>query len=580
MKVEPPTIQLAAASAIAVGTACNASIRSPCPAVIDITQATASSTVATDHHIAVSPAAEPPNPSAPEVPPRPISAPTTTSSVPAAARRRGCDLDCSEATKRKCKMAEIYFLDYYFDLLTYLDQRKQRTEEVKNQIQNSKLSDVNKVQAWKTHLASERNHLRQRRTRLRLSSFDILVQVGQGGYGQVFLARKRDSKEICALKKMSKKLLHRMGEVHHILTERDVLTRTDTPWLVKLLYAFQDIEHVYLAMEYVPGGDMRTLLNNSGVLREEHARFYVAEMFTAVGELHRLGYIHRDLKPENFLIDETGHLKLTDFGLSRGSVSDDLMDSLKSRLEKVKDTRYIYRSTRERRDLYQTVRRDEMRGYSQVGSPDYMAPEVLLIQNGRGYNLAVDYWSIGCILFECLAGFPPFTAPTSDDVWVNVYHWQKVLERPVYSGEDEEFNFTDGAWDLVVRLINHADRRLSKLADVQLHPFFAMYPFTALRASNGPVPPFVPQLRNPTDTSYFDDFSSAKDMAMYQEVRDRAAMIEAKAHEAEVEERMGGGGGGARKGAAVGVDGGGGVAGLRTAFVGFTFKHKESRQFQ
>ena len=142
-----------------------------------------------------------------------------------------------------------------------------------------------------------------------------------------------------------------------------------------------------------------------------------------------------------------------------------------------------------------------------------MAPEVLLIQNGRGYNLAVDYWSIGCILFECLAGFPPFTAPTSDDVWVNVYHWQKVLERPVYSGEDEEFNFTDGAWDLVVRyedisiilvycirlilkkrLINHADRRLSKLADVQLHPFFAMYPFTALRASNGPVPPFVPQV--------------------------------------------------------------------------------------
>lgn len=80
--------------------------------------------------------------------------------------------------------------------------------------------------------------------------------------------------------------------------ERDILTATKTPWLVRLLYAFQDAEHVYLAMEYVPGGDFRTLLNNSGVLKEEHARFYITEMFAAVNELHKLGYIHRDLKPE------------------------------------------------------------------------------------------------------------------------------------------------------------------------------------------------------------------------------------------------------------------------------------------
>ena len=80
--------------------------------------------------------------------------------------------------------------------------------------------------------------------------------------------------------------------------ERDILTATKTPWLVRLLYAFQDPEYVYLAMEYVPGGDFRTLLNNSGVLKEEHARFYISEMFAAVTELHKLGYIHRDLKPE------------------------------------------------------------------------------------------------------------------------------------------------------------------------------------------------------------------------------------------------------------------------------------------
>ena len=88
------------------------------------------------------------------------------------------------------------------------------------------------------------------------------------------------------------------GQVRHVLVERDILTATKTPWLVRLLYAFQDPSYVYLAMEYVPGGDFRTLLNNSGVLKEEHARFYISEMFAAVNELHKLGYIHRDLKPE------------------------------------------------------------------------------------------------------------------------------------------------------------------------------------------------------------------------------------------------------------------------------------------
>jgi len=111
---------------------------------------------------------------------------------------------------------------------------------------------------------------------------------------------------------MRKGTLAKMDEVKHVLVERDILTAVKTPWLVKLLYAFQDVEHVYLAMvcdllsgmdavdikEYVPGGDFRTLLNNSGVLKEEHAKFYAAEMFMGVNELHKLGYIHRDLKPE------------------------------------------------------------------------------------------------------------------------------------------------------------------------------------------------------------------------------------------------------------------------------------------
>jgi cell cycle protein kinase DBF2 len=99
-----------------------------------------------------------------------------------------------------------------------------------------------------SYLGRERAHLRKRRTKLRLASFHIITQVGQGGYGEVFLARKRETGEVCALKRLRKKVLVRMDEVRHVLTERDILTATRTPWLVRLLYAFQDQDHVFLAM--------------------------------------------------------------------------------------------------------------------------------------------------------------------------------------------------------------------------------------------------------------------------------------------------------------------------------------------
>ncbi|TPX30960.1 hypothetical protein SmJEL517_g05602 [Synchytrium microbalum] len=447
------------------------------------------------------------------------------------------DVVVSEETLRKCRNTEIYFLDYYFDLFTYLHQRKQRTRDFRDQLAQRHLSEEQCQAELNSFQTRETSTLRQRRTRTKVSHFNVIAQVGQGGYGQVFLARKKETGDICALKKMSKKLLQKMGEVEHIKTEREILTQTDTPWLVKLLYAFQDINFVYLAMEFVPGGDLRTLLNNSGVLKEDFARFYVAEMFVAVAELHRLGFIHRDLKPENFLIDAGGHIKLTDFGLSRGTLSPERMQSLRTKLQRVKDTNLVYRSVKERRDIFKSVRREDMRAFSLVGSPDYMAPEVLSTNNSRGYTMSVDYWSIGCILFECLAGYPPFTAPTTDDVWVNVFHWKKVLERPVYAGVDEEFNLSNEAWDLITHLVAAPEDRYSSLGLVQSHPFFnspnpkfgKQVDFSLLRTDNGMAPPFVPQLASETDVGYFDNFDSETDMALYREVRERAAELEREA---------------------------------------------------
>ncbi|KAG6906765.1 hypothetical protein DXG01_012241 [Tephrocybe rancida] len=428
----------------------------------------------------------------------------------------------SAEVKRKATVAQLYFLDYYFQTLGYLANRKERRANFDKDTKARDLKAAEYAKEFKSYCGRERVLLRRRRTKLKVDQFHIIAQVGQGGYGEVFLARKQETGEVCALKKMKKRTLHKMDEIRHVLVERDILTATKTPWLVRLLYAFQDAQHVYLAMEYVPGGDFRTLLNNSGVLKEEHARFYISEMFAAVAELHKLGYIHRDLKPENFLVDGTGHVKLTDFGLATGALNPKIIESLKVKLDKVKDNQIIHRSTLERRSIYRSVRHEDPKyADSIVGSPDYMAPEVL---RGKPYTYSVDYWSLGCILFEFLAGFPPFSGSTPEETWTNLKNWTKVLRRPEYDKpEDLIFNLTDVAWDAVTRLISHASVRYATLPQVSAHAFYAKVKWDELRNSRAP---FVPALDSELDTGYYDDFTSVEDMAKYAEVKEKQRNVD------------------------------------------------------
>jgi len=341
--------------------------------------------------------------------------------------------------------------------------------------------------------------LRKRRCKVRFAEFEVLLQIGEGGYGQVFLARKRDTKELCALKKMSKARLIKRGKDANILVERDVLSSTRSPWLVKLLYSFQDENNVFFAMEYVPGGDMRSLLNSVGSMREEPAKFYAAEMIMAMVSLHALGFLHRDLKPENYLLDEQGHIKLTDFGLAKGNLSPEWLEDLHRRLEAVKEgSKAVYRSSVEKRSLYRNLKKeDRAMARSFVGTPDYMAPELL---TGQVYDLLVDYWAMGCILFEVLYGFTPFTGKTVEEVFLSIMHHQRTLERPADLPDMDE-DVSDEAWDLITRLLAPRDRRIGTLAELQAHPWFLGVSWDTLRDEN---PPFVPCLDSPEDTKYFD----------------------------------------------------------------------------
>lgn len=425
-----------------------------------------------------------------------------------------------------CLLTPTDFLDHYFDLLSYVHNRQNRQAQFKSANPEPPETPIDEYEpALRKYLGRERAQLRKRRTRLRQHDFQILTQVGQGGYGQVHLAQKKDTREVCALKVMSKKLLFKLDEIRHILTERDILTAAKSDWLVKLLYAFQDEDQIYLAMEYVPGGDFRTLLNNTGVLHNRHARFYVAEMFCCIDSVHALGYIHRDLKPENFLIDSSGHVKLTDFGLAAGMLNPGKIESMRVKLEEVGNTSVPFgrpmeqRSMAERRQGYRSLRERQVNyAKSIVGSPDYMAPEVL---HGDQYNFTVDYWSLGCILFEALAGYPPFAGATPDETWQNLKRWKKVLRKPVY--EDPSYFLSHRTWDLITRLVASKENRFKNIHEIHAHEYFAEVSFARLRDQRAP---FVPDLDSETDAGYFDDFTSEEDMAKYKDVHDKQRALE------------------------------------------------------
>ncbi|QHS73403.1 serine/threonine-protein kinase DBF2 [Saccharomyces paradoxus] len=456
----------------------------------------------------------------------------------------------STKTQRVVSVCKMYFLEYYCDMFDYVISRRQRTKQVleylqqQSQLPNSVQTKLN--EEWSSYLQREHQVLRKRRLKPKNRDFEMITQVGQGGYGQVYLARKKDTKEVCALKILNKKLLFKLNETKHVLTERDILTTTRSEWLVKLLYAFQDLQSLYLAMEFVPGGDFRTLLINTRCLKSGHARFYISEMFCAVNALHDLGYTHRDLKPENFLIDAKGHIKLTDFGLAAGTISNERIESMKIRLEKIKDLEFpafTEKSIEDRRKMYNQLREEEINyANSMVGSPDYMALEVL---EGKKYDFTVDYWSLGCMLFESLVGYTPFSGSSTNETYDNLRRWKQTLRRPRQS--DGRAAFSDRTWDLITRLIADPINRLRSFEHVKRMPYFADINFSTLRSM---IPPFTPQLDSETDAGYFDDFTSEADMAKYADVFKRQDKLTAMVDDSAVSSKL----------------------------VGFTFRHRNGKQ--
>lgn len=220
-------------------------------------------------------------------------------------------------TYERVKIAKSYIEKKYKMKKADEDSKKKEWEEIYKKLDTFQLNQDEKEKFKETLLKFEAEELRKARRKISIYQFESLAIIGRGAFGEVRVCRDKETNEICAVKKMRKDEMHKKNQVLHVKAEQEVLAASKSNWIVELKYSFQDDEFLYLVMEYLPGGDLMSLLMQNDILPEEQAKLYAAEMVLAIDDIHKLKCIHRDIKPDNVLIGSDGHVKLSDFGLSR-----------------------------------------------------------------------------------------------------------------------------------------------------------------------------------------------------------------------------------------------------------------------
>ncbi|XP_067452229.1 microtubule-associated serine/threonine-protein kinase 2 isoform X3 [Thunnus thynnus] len=307
----------------------------------------------------------------------------------------------------------------------------------------------------------------------REEDFENIKLISNGAYGAVFLVRHKETRQRFAMKKINKQNLILRNQIQQAFVERDILTFAENPFVVSMFCSFETRRHLCMVMEYVEGGDCATLLKNIGALPVDMARMYFAETVLALEYLHNYGIVHRDLKPDNLLITSMGHIKLTDFGLSKIGLMSLTTNLYEGHIEK--DTR-------------------EFLDKQVCGTPEYIAPEVILRQ---GYGKPVDWWAMGVILYEFLVGCAPFFGDTPEELFGQV-----ISDEIIWPEEDEAL--PQEAQDLICKLLrqNPLERLGTGSAfEVKQHSFFTELDWNSLLRQKAE---FIPQLESEDDTSYFD----------------------------------------------------------------------------
>lgn len=296
---------------------------------------------------------------------------------------------------------------------------------------------------------------------MKLDDFEPIRTVGTGSYGRVILVQDiRRKEETYALKVLSKERIVQKKQVEHTLSERKIQSAISFPFIARMIGCFKDNANLFIVYEYVKGGEMFSHLRRLTKFSETVSRFYAAQIVLIIEYLHNLDIVYRDIKPENILFDSNGYIKLTDFGFAK--------------------------------------RLKNARTYTLCGTPEYLAPEVIL---GRGYTMAVDYWSLGVLIYEMAVGYPPFFADQP----------MKVCEKIVTGKTAYPSHLGPELKHLLANLLElDLTKRLGNMKhgvdDIKNHPWLSSIDWMAIykKQIQAPIIPDCPS--DPTDSRNYDPY--------------------------------------------------------------------------
>uniref|UniRef100_A0A671XWR9 Protein kinase C n=1 Tax=Sparus aurata TaxID=8175 RepID=A0A671XWR9_SPAAU len=340
-------------------------------------------------------------------------------------------------------------------------------QQTKSKSPEGKRSHKNTRQESQTQSSSHHNLLSPGLA-LGLGDFDLIRVIGRGSYAKVLLVRLKKNEQVYAMKVVKKELVHDDEDIDWVQTEKHVFEQASTnPFLVGLHSCFQTESRLFLVIEYVNGGDLMFHMQRQRKLPEEHARFYAAEICIALNFLHEKGIIYRDLKLDNVLLDHEGHIKLTDYGMCKEGI-------------RPGDTTSTF-----------------------CGTPNYIAPEIL---RGEDYGFSVDWWALGVLMFEMMAGRSPFDIITDNpDMNTEEYLFQVILEKPIRIPR----SLSVKAASVLKSFLNKDPKeRLgcqvqTGFTDIKSHTFFRSIDWDQLEKKEV-TPPFKPQISDDYGLENFD----------------------------------------------------------------------------
>ncbi|CAL8102978.1 unnamed protein product [Orchesella dallaii] len=293
-----------------------------------------------------------------------------------------------------------------------------------------------------------------------ITDFTVIKNLGEGSFGLVKLVEHKQTKEFYAMKTLIKAKVVKMKQVEHTLNEKKVLQCIGFPFIVELKYHFMDHANLYMVMDFINGGEMFYHLQKFKKFSESQAKFYAAQIVLCFEYLHMLDLVYRDLKPENLLIDNTGYVKMTDFGFAK---------------------------------------RIKGRTWTLCGTPEYLAPEVIM---AKGYGKAVDWWAVGVLIYEMVSGRSPFYAEQPLQIYEKIVAGK--VKFPNFMGEDCK--------DIVKNILQvDLTRRFGNLKngvhDIKNHKWFQSVDWNAVFHKKI-TPPFKPEVSHPGDARHFQPFES------------------------------------------------------------------------